>query len=127
MTAPTNTVTWWELPTQDLASAKAFYADVFGWTFVPFGGDAYAGITNGEELIGGLFQTDEPPAEAGSTIIRVYVNVSDLEGVFDKATSAGGAIAVPRTEIGGDMGWWAAITSPTGEWLGLCTGSRAKS
>lgn len=124
MSTPVNTVTWWELPTTDIDRAKKFYGPLFGWTFVPFGEDAseYAGIMNGEELIGGLFRSEATP---GSSAIRVYVNVADLEATLAAAEAAGGSVTVPRTEVGGDMGWWAEITAPDGHWLGLCTGTAA--
>lgn len=125
MSAPINTITWWELPTTDLDAAKEFYSTVFGWAFVPIGEDegAYAGIMNGPEMVGGLFTSDTAPGDPG---VRVYVNVPDLEATLGAAEAAGGSVKVPRTEVGGDMGWWAEITAPDGHWLGLCTGAPAR-
>jgi uncharacterized protein len=119
-TAPLNTVTWWEIPVSDLAAGKAFYGAVFGWTFSSFGPDeSYAGILNGESLVGGLYLAQAGTPTAPS--IRTYVNVDDLEATLDAARAAGGSVTVPRTEIGGDMGWWAEIADPDGRWLGVCT------
>jgi predicted enzyme related to lactoylglutathione lyase len=116
-----NTVTWWEMPVADLAQAQQFYGKVFGWTFVPFG-EGYVGANSGSALIGGLFQA---PDLAGNDGIRIYVNVPDLEATLEAAVLAGGSVREPRTEVGGDMGWWARITDPGGRIVGVCTSSAA--
>jgi predicted enzyme related to lactoylglutathione lyase len=117
---PLNTVTWWELPVTDVARAEDFYAAVFGWAFSSFGDDeAYTGVTYEGRLIGGLYRADGPPPEGPS--VRTYVNVADLEATLTAVEAAGGSVRTPRTEVGGDMGWWAEISDPDGRWLGLCT------
>ncbi|GAA2725381.1 VOC family protein [Cellulomonas aerilata] len=118
---PLNTVTWWELPVTDVTAAQRFYGEVFGWTFTSFGGDddAYLGVVRDGELIGGIYRAEgaagDPPG------VRTYINVADLEAVFAAAEAAGGSVRAPRTEIGGDMGWWAELSDPDGRWIGLCT------
>lgn len=123
-TPAVNTVTWWEIPVSDIEAAKAFYGNVFGWTFASFGDDsAYAGIESGGDLIGGLYRSDAPPTEEAG--VRVYVNVSDLEEVLRTAETRGGRVKTPRAEVGGDMGWWAELSDPDGRRLGLCSGNPA--
>jgi len=120
--APLNTVTWWELPVTDIERGKAFYSAVFGWTFSSFGGDDdFAGVIKDGALVGGLYRSQTPPE--GDPGVRVYVNVADLEAALAAAQAAGGAVHTPRTEVGGDMGWWAELTDPDGRRLGLCTGA----
>ena len=123
--APLNTVTWWELPVSDLPRAQAFFGALFGWTFSQFGDDAeeFAGVHHAGALIGGLYRTDADPSAPPS--IRTYLNVSDLEAVLTTAETLGGSVRTPRTEVGGDMGWWAEIADPDGRWIGLCTGNPA--
>lgn len=117
MTAPLNTVTWWEIPVADLDVAQAFYSAVFGWTFVPFG-EGFLGVMNGSDLVGGLFLSPDTATAAG---IRLYVNVPDIEDTLEKAVAAGGAVRSPRLEVGGDMGWWAEIVDPGGRGVGICS------
>jgi predicted enzyme related to lactoylglutathione lyase len=120
--APTlNTVTWWEIPVLDLEQAKTFYGAVFGWTFQPFG-DGYAGIVADGAMIGGL---SESGAEGIGEGVRIYVNVADLESVLTAVEANGGSTRTPRTEVGGDMGWWAHFTDPQGRVIGLCTDNAA--
>lgn len=119
--APLNTVTWWELPVSDVERAKAFYGALFGWTFSSFGEDDgdFVGAHHDGVLVGGLYRADGDPAPAPS--IRAYLNVADLEAVLTTAETLGGAVRRSRTEVGGDMGWWAEISDPDGRWIGLCT------
>jgi predicted enzyme related to lactoylglutathione lyase len=120
--APLNTVTWWELPVSDIAAAQTFYSAVFGWTYSSFGDDdTYVGITTDGALVGGLYRADGVVREASA--VRTYINVADLEATFAAAEAAGGSVRTPRTEVGGDMGWWAELNDPDGRWVGLCTGN----
>jgi predicted enzyme related to lactoylglutathione lyase len=54
MTARHHTFDYIELAAPDLAAAKSFYADAFGWTFTDYGPD-YAGIhrPDGDGEMGG--------------------------------------------------------------------------
>ena len=120
--APLNTVTWWELPVTDVARAQQFYGALFGWTFSSFGDDTdTVGAHHDGTLVGALYRSDTDPSAAAA--VRVYVNVADLEAVLDTVRTLGGSVRTPRTEVGGDMGWWAEIADPDGRWLGLCTGN----
>ncbi len=53
--------------------------------------------------------------------MRITFDTDDLEGALDRVTAAGGTVVSQRTEIGGDMGWWAAFTDPAGRWIGFAT------
>ena len=116
-----NTVTWWEIPVRSLEKAKTFYTAVFDWNYTPFG-EGYEGILVGESMIGGLSESSSEPGGDG---IRIYVQVDDMEAVFAKVESNGGAVKTPRTEIGGDMGWWGNFTDPEGRIIGLATNNAA--
>jgi predicted enzyme related to lactoylglutathione lyase len=115
-----NTVTWLEIPVRSLAKAQEFYSGVFGWTYQPFG-EGYAAIVVGEAMIGGLSESVDDVADG----IRIYVQVDDLERTLELAEKNGGAVKTSRTEIGGDMGWWANFTDPDGRLIGLATNNAA--
>ena len=74
-----------ELPVGDVATAKAFYAAAFGWSFADYG-PTYAATTTGGTDIG--FQGD--PAQATARALPV-VQVEDLEA----ALAAGGVVTMP--------------------------------
>ncbi|MQA02708.1 MAG: hypothetical protein GEV07_08325 [Streptosporangiales bacterium] len=110
-------VTWWELPAPDLEQSKAFYAAVFGWTYEPFDEHAMIHTPDGE-MVGAL---DGSATGRPGDGIAGYVNVADLEDAQALVVAGGGEVVQARTEIGGDMGWWAAFRDPTGLRVGLCT------
>ncbi len=116
-----GTVSWWEIPVPDLDKAKTFYTAVFGWSYTPFG-EGYEGILAGETMIGGLTTSGGEDAGEG---IRIYVNVDDIEATLATVESNGGAVKTPRTEVGGDMGWWANFTDPAGRIICIATNKAA--
>lgn len=60
-----------ELTVTDLADAKRFYTDAFGWEFTDYG-PAYAGIRGpGGGEAGGLRLDTEPPRHGGGRPVRL--------------------------------------------------------
>ncbi len=118
-TAPAITkMDWWEIPVPDLDDAKRFYGEVFGWTFQPFGEDYFAALAPDGQMLGGIFKAPDDQLGNG---VRITFSTDDLEAALDRVTAAGGTVVTPRSEIGGDMGWWAAFTDPAGRWIGFST------
>ena len=72
-----------ELGTGDLPATKAFYAEVFGWTFTDYGPD-YTSFADGR-LTGG-FRTDSAPGKAPLIVIFAV----DLDALMKKIEAAGG-------------------------------------
>lgn len=118
MTNAITKMSWWEIPVPDLDDAKRFYGEVFGWTFDPFGEDYFAVIGPDGNMLGGIFLAAEDKLGNG---VRISFETDDLEGALDRVTAAGGTVVTERTEVGSDMGWWAAFTDPAGRWIGFAT------
>ena len=67
-TTPENCrINYVELNVHDIAKAKAFYGQAFGWTFTDYGPE-YAEFSDGV-MKGGL-TTTAPPSPAGGSICR---------------------------------------------------------
>ena len=79
-----------ELPAVDLAQAKRFYGDVFGWTFVDYGPD-YCAFNDGR-LDGGFRRVDlfSSSSQNGAALVVLYAD--DLEATRSAVTAAGAAI-----------------------------------
>lgn len=92
MTARLNYV---ELPAADMAKAKAFYQDAFGWSLTAFG-PTYAGTTTGDVDLG--LQADR--AEAPRAPLPI-IHVDDLDAALSAVTRAGGRITKPIFEFPG--------------------------
>jgi uncharacterized protein len=109
---------WWEIPVPDVDDAQRFYGEVFGWTFSPMGEDYVAAHGPEGTMLGGIFKASGEDLGNG---VRITFGTDDLEAALERVTAAGGTVLTARTEIGGDMGWWAAFTDPAGRYIGFST------
>jgi uncharacterized protein len=92
MTAPRHhSIDYVELTVTDLAAAKNFYGEAFGWAFADYG-PAYAGIRAGgadAPEVGGL-RVDEQPPRAGGPLVLLFS--ADLDGTLAAVEAAGGRV-----------------------------------
>jgi len=104
-----------EIPADDVERAKAFYANVFGWSFEAMDGfDDYYLYTAGPGELGGgigIRGTNAPAA------VRNYIAVDDVDDAVTNVEASGGSVVVPKTDIG--FGWYAAVKDTEGNELGL--------
>lgn len=78
-----------EFPAKDIPATKAFFTDVFGWTFEDFGPE-YTAFSN-QGLDGGFFFSEQASnTEAGAALAVFYSN--NLEQTQAKVEAAGGTI-----------------------------------
>ncbi len=84
-----------ELPVLDIAAAKAFYHQVFGWSFIDYGPD-YADI-QGAGCSGGLRKVEVAPKRGGVLVILYSNDLSQSE----QAITAAGASITERHEFPG--------------------------
>jgi len=81
-----NHINYIEFRARDLNAIKAFYTNVFGWTFVDFGPDYCSFSDSG--VRGGFTRTDTI-IENGALIVLYH---SDLRSVKNKILRSGGII-----------------------------------
>ncbi len=93
-----HTIDYIEFQVTDLAAAKQFYGDAFGWTFTDYGPD-YAGIrkADGDGEVGGMLQV--PDVQTGGPLVVLYS--SDVDGSVRAVRDAGGKIAKEPFEFPG--------------------------
>jgi predicted enzyme related to lactoylglutathione lyase len=115
-----NPVMWWEIQVDDVEKARAFYGEVFGWSFEMPMGPTYAIAIADGEMVGGLDGNKSGGASDGRTT-RIYVAVADMEAVLAKVQSNGGNVVQTRTLITEEFGWYAIVTDPSGVTVGLST------
>lgn len=84
-----------ELPAADVAAAKQFYGDAFGWTFQDWG-DAYTSFS-GAGVEGG-FRVGEASVKGGALVI-LYAD--DLAVMEETIIKAGGTIGTRHEFPGG--------------------------
>jgi len=123
---PPGTFSWAELATSDADAAKAFYGELFGWSYDdnPIGdGQVYTMAQRDGGTAAALFQTDQPPhwncyvtvasaddsaakaAEHGATVVAEPFDVMDVGrmAVFMDPQGAGLAVWEPRASIGATL------------------------
>jgi len=120
-----SAISWFEIPSSDLARATKFYETIFGVSLIPMDmpsikmrmfpiDDQMNGI-GGAVVDSGGFHT---PSKTDGPL--VYLNGNpDVQTVLDKVEKAGGSIMVPKTEISPDYGYMAVIIDTEGNRIGL--------
>jgi predicted enzyme related to lactoylglutathione lyase len=105
---------WDELHTTDLADAKRFYNEVFGWTAKPMTGD-FGEYTIFERPGGGdmgLGGASDQGTEHGSYWLH-YIHVDDVDATAAKAQELGSNAIMEPMDIP-TIGRMAILTDPTG-------------
>lgn len=98
----------------DLKKAQAFYGGLFGWKFQGWG-EEYV-LFEAPGIGGGLMKAKN--VQLGESP-RVYIEVDEIESYLKKVTQLGGKVAVPKTQIDPKIGWFAHLTDPDGNTVGL--------
>jgi predicted enzyme related to lactoylglutathione lyase len=103
-----------ELPASDVARAKDFYADAFGWAFNDYG-PTYAGIqgTEARSEVGGL-NGEATPGRGGSLVMLFSI---DLDATVTAVTAAGGEVVEGPYEFPGGRRFH--FLDPSGNELGV--------
>jgi predicted enzyme related to lactoylglutathione lyase len=112
---------WHELLTTDPAAGAGFYSKVFGWKAQPFEGHAdYTMLAHEKGPVGGarIVGKDSLADTAGPNWLT-YVGVPDLAAALATATTHGGQVIHPITELPSNGGRYAVIADPQGATIGL--------
>lgn len=116
-----------EIQADDLERAKAFYGEVFGWTYQDYGhvtGSPYWGVVTGPEdeagINGGLMPRSSPAAGPGSGSNGAFLTmgVDDFDATAAKIEALGGRVALPKTALTG-MAWQGYFLDTEGNTFGV--------
>src|SRR5689334_21966736 len=111
------TFCWAELGTTDVAAAKQFYGELFGWTTneLPMGeGAAYSMMqVDGRDAAAIYQQRPEEAAAGAPPCWRSYVAVSSADESARRIADAGGSLLAPPFDVF-DAGRMAVAEDPTG-------------
>ena len=87
-----NKVNYIEIPARNIGATKAFFSEVFGWSFVDYGPDYCSFAAQGVD--GGFFKSElVVSTKNGSPLIVLYSN--SLETTQEKIKKADGKIIKP--------------------------------
>ncbi|HEX4862505.1 MAG TPA: VOC family protein [Acidimicrobiales bacterium] len=111
--------TWNELSTSDLAKSKAFYSEVFGWSWG--GNDEYAEAQVNGRTIGGVMpRRPDMPADVPDSWL-VYFGSDNVDAQTKKAADLGATVVVEPMDIPG-AGRFSVLIDPQGAAFALFKG-----
>jgi uncharacterized protein len=108
-------ITHIEFPADDVERAKRFYEAVAGWAFSEMDGFPGYWVFRTEDGHGGGLGKR---GQSVGSVIRDYINVSQLEAAVAAAEAHGGKVVQPPTDIPG-QGRYAAVLDSEGNEVGL--------
>jgi uncharacterized protein len=84
---------WADLVTDDVAGAKKFYGQMFGWTFEQYGN--YTIAAHDERPLAGMLQRARPTDRPGQPRWFGYLSVASVSKAQRAVTDAGGKVLAP--------------------------------
>lgn len=114
---PPGTFSWTDLGTTDLAGAKTFYTELFGWELedMPAGeGMVYSMARVDGKYVAAVYEQDEDQRSQGVPPNWLnFITVDDIEARTAEAERLGGAILSPPIDVQ-DSGRMSLVSDPTG-------------
>lgn len=113
-----NSIVHFEIPADDVKRARKFYEKMFGWKITdPMKMDYWSVVTKekGEEGINGGLMPRKMPGQP----FMNYIAVDSIDAFLKKVEKAGGAVVMPKTEIGQGIGWIAVFKDTEGNTMGF--------
>ena len=127
MTDERGAFIWYELMTDDVSAARAFYTAVVGWDIDPEGhplptGGSYRMIrrSDGREAGGVLEMGAEMKANGAKPVWLGYVHHPDVDAAVQAFTAAGGSVHMPAMDMP-DVGRMAMVADAQGATLYVMT------
>lgn len=122
-----NSISWFEIPVEDLQRAQTFYETIFDMKMASIDLPNFqmrtfpTSATKQETVSGALVKTQPGFYHPSNTHgILIYLNANpNVQLVVNKVEAAGGKILVPKTKISDEYGCMAIIEDTEGNRIGL--------
>ena len=118
-----SAITWFEIPTADLAKAQTFYEATLACKLThedmgPSKGAVFP--YDGADGVGGALLCGPTATKPGADGTLIYLDASPLlDAAVDRALAAGASLACPRVALPPGMGFFAHIIDLDGNRVGL--------
>ena len=110
-----NPVIHAEIRSADPDATRAFFGELFGWTYPTEG--AFPGYTFVETGVPGALFTAISPLQGDTDLVTFFVGVEDMDKAIDDATRLGGKVVQEPVSVPGVS--FALIADPLGHVVGL--------
>ena len=87
-----------EIRSQDPDTTRAFFAELFGWTYSDGAFPGYSFVDSGVE---GALPTAIGPLQGGDDAVLFFVGVEDVEATLARAEQLGGETIEPAQQVPG--------------------------
>ncbi|MBN6053284.1 VOC family protein, partial [Nonomuraea sp. RK-328] len=126
-----NKVFWFDVPVRDIDRASEWYNDVFGWDIQPRhpedGGDALSFRMAYTSETGERHTPLRPGSVNGGVVTRdigitqptILIEVESIDEKIEQLVKAGGGIVAEKVHLPLAEGYFAYVTDPDGNVLGL--------
>jgi predicted enzyme related to lactoylglutathione lyase len=109
-----NSVVHFEIRSPDPDATRAFFGQLFGWTFPGGGIPGYTYVDSGVQgaVPGGI-----SPLQGGDPLVTFFIGVEDVAATLEAAVAQGGKVIQPATSVPGVT--FALLADPHGQVVGL--------
>jgi uncharacterized protein len=87
-----------EIRSADPDATRAFFSELFGWTYTDGAFPGYSFVDTGAE---GAIPTAIGPLQGGADTVLFFVGVEDVQATLAKAEQLGGKVIQPAQEVPG--------------------------
>jgi predicted enzyme related to lactoylglutathione lyase len=87
-----------EIRSQDPDATRAFFSELFGWTYSEGAFPGYTFVNTGAE---GAIPTAIGPLQGGADSVLFFVAVEDVEATLSRAEQLGGTVVQPAQDVPG--------------------------
>ncbi len=97
-----NNLTHFAIYTDNIARAKQFYENLFGWRFSHYGQEDFLQIKQSQDSeipIGALQSRKYNPLDEKVIGFECSIEVSNIDAIIEKINTNNGKIVMPKTEI----------------------------
>jgi uncharacterized protein len=87
-----------EIRSADPDATRAFFSELFGWTYTD---GAFPGYSFADTGVEGAIPTAIGPLQGGADTVLFFVGVQDVQATLAKAEQLGGKVIQPAQEVPG--------------------------
>jgi len=112
-----NPIVHFEIRSEDPNATRAFYGELFGWTYPPGGFPDYTYVESGVPQ--GTIPGGISPLQGGKPMVTVFAGVVDVPAALEKAVALGATIVQPATRAPGVT--FGLFADPQGHVVGVAS------
>lgn len=105
-----------EIRSSDPDATRAFFSDLFGWSYSD---GAYPGYTFVDTGVANALPTAISPLQGDTDAVLFFVGVPDVEAALTKAEQLGGLVIQPAQEVPGVT--FGVLADPHGHKIGVAS------